>query len=254
MPHATEQQTKRKRDSHAGTISCYERESLQAKQDGSSGSSLASQRANDDYLTRCQQQARHTYTLPPGVNSDGLSEKQIARGNFYLQPADRYTKRQQDLLDMDEDNGSEDSWTYCKDDRDSQAAKNSIEKEKIRVLNMNQKQVLQRYKRMKQRKALLQSNPRQSLQAKQDASCSSSLASQRANNDYLARCQQQFRHTYTLPPGVSSDGLSEREIARGDFYLRPNDRLTVRQQDLLDMDEEDGSEDGWKYSKDETIG
>ena len=252
MPHATEQQTKRKRDSHAGTISCYERESLQAKQDGSSGSSLASQRANDDYLTRYQQQARHTYTLPPGVNSDGLSEKQIARGNFYLQPADRYTKRQQDLLDMDEDNGSEDSWTYCKDDRDSQAAKNSIEKEKIRVLNMNQKQVLQRYKRMKQRKALLQSNPRQSLQAKQDASCSSSLASQRANNDYLARCQQQFRHAYTLSPGVNSDGLSEKQIARGNFYLRPNDRYTKRQQDLLDMDEDNGSEDSWTYCKDES--
>ena len=190
--------------------------------------------------------------LPPGVNSDGLSEKQIARGNFYLRPNDRYTKRQQDLLDMDEDNGSEDSWTYCKDDRDSQAAKNSIEKEKIRVLNMNQKQVLQRYKRMKQRKALLQSNPRQSLQAKQDASCSSSLASQRANNDYLARCQQQFRHTYTLPPGVNSDGLSEKQIARGNFYLRPNDRYTKRQQDLLDMDEDNGSEDSWTYCKDES--
>ena len=116
MPHATEQQTKRKRDSHAGTISCYERESLQAKQDGSSGSSLASQRANDDYLTRCQQQARHTYTLPPGVSSDGLSEKQIARGDFYLRPNDRYTKRQQDLLDMDEDDGSEDGWKYSKDE------------------------------------------------------------------------------------------------------------------------------------------
>ena len=137
--------------------------------------------------------------------------------------------------------------------RDSQAAKNSIEKEKIRVLNMNQKQVLQRYKRMKQRKALLQSNPRQSLQAKQDASCSSSLASQRANNDYLARCQQQFRHTYTLPPGVNSDGLSEKQIARGNFYLRPNDRYTKRQQDLLDMDEDNGSEDSWTYCKDESI-
>ena len=57
--------------------------------------------------------------LPPGVNSDGLSEKQIARGNFYLRPNDRYTKRQQDLLDMDEDNGSEDSWTYCKDESSS---------------------------------------------------------------------------------------------------------------------------------------
>ena len=137
--------------------------------------------------------------------------------------------------------------------RDSQAAKNSIEKKKIRVLNMNQKQVLQRYKRMKQRKALLQSNPRQSLQAKQDASCSSSLASQRANNDYLARCQQQFRHTYTLPPGVNSDGLSEKQIARGNFYLRPNDRYTKRQQDLLDMDEDNGSEDSWTYCKDESI-
>ena len=116
MPHATEQQTKRKRDSHAGTISCYERESLQAKQDGSSGSSLASQRANDDYLTRCQQQARHTYTLPPCVSSDGVSEKQIARGNFYLRPNDPYTKRQQDLLDMDEDDESESGWKYFKDE------------------------------------------------------------------------------------------------------------------------------------------
>ena len=116
MPHATEQQTKRKRDSHAGTISCNERESLQAKQNGSSGSSLASQRANDDYLARCQQQARHTYTLPPCVSSDGLSEKQIARGDFYLRPNDRYTKRQQDLLDMDEDDGSEDGWKYSKDE------------------------------------------------------------------------------------------------------------------------------------------
>ena len=95
---------------------------------------------------------------------------------------------------------------------------------------------------------------RQPLQEKQDASGSAPIASQCTNNNYLARCQQQARHTYTLPPGVSSDGLSEKEIARGDFYLRPNDRLTVRQQDLLNMDEEDGSEDGWKYSKDETIG
>ena len=95
---------------------------------------------------------------------------------------------------------------------------------------------------------------RQPLQEKQDASGSAPIASQCTNNNYLARCQQQARHTYTLPPGVSSDGLSEKEIARGDFYLRPNDRLTVRQQDLLIIDEEDGSEDGWKYSKDETIG
>ena len=163
--------------------------------------------------------------------------------------------------------------------RDSQTAKNSIENKKIRVLNMNQKQVLQRYKRMKQRKyrkALLLSKPRrpsskavatirngqpsgtiscndrQPLQAKQDASCSSSLASQRANNDYLARCQQQFRHTYTLPPGVNSDGLSEKQIARGNFYLRPSDRYTKRQQDLLDMDEDNGSEDSWTYCKDES--
>ena len=80
------------------------------------------------------------------------------------------------------------------------------------------------------------------------------ISSQCTNNDYLAKCQQQARHTYTLPPCVSSDGLSEKQIARGDFYLRPNDRYTKRQQDLLDMDEDDGSEDGWKYSKDETIG
>ena len=68
-------------------------------------------------------------------------------------------------------------------------------------------------------------------------------------NDYLARCQQQARYTYTLPPGVSSAGLSEMEIARGDFYLQPNDRYTKRQQDLLDMDEDVGSEDDWIWSK-----
>ena len=94
---------------------------------------------------------------------------------------------------------------------------------------------------------------RQPLQEKQDASGSAPIASQCTNNDYLAKCQQQARHTYTLPPCVSSDGLSEKQIARGDFYLRPNDRYTKRQQDLLDMDEDDGSEADWKYSKDETI-
>ena len=105
--------------------------------------------------------------------------------------------------------------------RESQAAKNSIENQKIRVLDMLQSKL---------RKALLQS---------------SSLASQWANNDYLARCQQQARHTYTLPPGVSSDDLSEEQITHGNFYLQPSDRYTKRQQDLLDMDEGDGSEDGW---------
>ena len=79
----------------------------------------ATEQQTNIYAATRRQQARHTYTVPPGVNSDGLSEKQIARGNFYLQPADRYTKRQQDLLDMDEDNGSEDSWTYCKDESSS---------------------------------------------------------------------------------------------------------------------------------------
>ena len=167
--------------------------------------------------------------------------------------------------------------------RQRQAAKNSTENKKSRVLNMNQKEVLRRYKRMiqrKHRKTLLQSKPRrpsskavltignsqpsgtiscndrqplQPLQAKQSASSSSCLTSQRANNDYLARCQQQARHTYTLPPGVSSDGLSEKQIARGNFYLQPNDRYTKRQQDLLDMDEDDGSEDGWTYCRDESI-
>ena len=47
--------------------------------------------------------------------------------------------------------------------RDSQAAKNSTGNKKLRFLNMNPKQVLRRYKRMKQReyrKALLQSKPR----------------------------------------------------------------------------------------------
>ena len=115
MPPATEQPTKRKRDSQAAK----NRQPLQEKQDASCSAPIASQCTNNDYLAKCQQQARHTYTLPPGVNSDGLSEKQIARGNFYLRPNDRYTKRQQDLLDMDEDNGSEDSWTYCKDESSS---------------------------------------------------------------------------------------------------------------------------------------
>ena len=47
---------------------------------------------------------------------------EIARGDFYLQPNDRYTKRQQDLLDMDEDVGSEDDWKYMKaDDGDLQS-------------------------------------------------------------------------------------------------------------------------------------
>ena len=137
---------------------------------------------------------------------------------------------------------------------------------KIRVLNMNQKLVLRRYKRMKQRKsrkALLQSKPRRPSskavativvsQPSGTISCSSSLTSQWANNDYLARCQQQARHTYTLPPGVSSEGLSEEQIARGNFYLRPNDRYTKRQQDLLDMDDDDGSEDGWTYCRAECI-
>ena len=47
--------------------------------------------------------------------------------------------------------------------RDSQAAKNSTANKKLRFLNMHPKQVLRRYKRMKQRKyrkALLQSKPR----------------------------------------------------------------------------------------------
>ena len=138
--------------------------------------------------------------------------------------------------------------------RESQAAKNSIENQKIRVLDMLQSKL---------RKALLQSKPRRPSskavatigvsQPSGTISCSSSLASQWANNDYLARCQQQARHTYTLPPGVSSDDLSEEQTARGNFYLQPNDRYTKRQQDLLDMDEDDGSEDGWTYCKDENM-
>ena len=88
------------------TVSCSDRQPVQ----------------DNDYLARCQQQARHTYTLPPGVSSAGLSEMEIARGDFYLQPNDRYTKRQQDLVDMDEDVGSEDDWTYMKaDDGDLQS-------------------------------------------------------------------------------------------------------------------------------------
>ena len=84
-------------------------------------------------------------------------------------------------------------------------------------------------------------------QPSQTVSCSDRQPMQ--YNDYLARCQQQARYTYTLPPGVSSAGLSEMEIARGDFYLQPNDRYTKRQQDLLDMDEDVGSEDDWTWSK-----
>ena len=84
-------------------------------------------------------------------------------------------------------------------------------------------------------------------QPSQTVSCSDRQPVQ--DDDYLARCQQQARHTYTLPPGVSSAGLSEMEIARGDFYLRPNDRYTVRQQELLDMDEDIFSEDDWTWMK-----
>ena len=98
------------------TVSCSDRQPLPDTQGVTCGAPLTSQCTNNDYLARCQQQARHTYTLPPGVSSDDLSEEQITHGNFYLQPSDRYTKRQQDLLDMDEDNGSEDGWKYSKDE------------------------------------------------------------------------------------------------------------------------------------------
>ena len=84
-------------------------------------------------------------------------------------------------------------------------------------------------------------------QPSQTVSCSDRQPVQ--DNDYLARCQQQARYTYTLPPGVSSAGLSEMEIARGDFYLRPNDCYTKRQQDLMDMDEDVGREDDWTWLK-----
>ena len=79
------------------TVSCSDRQPVQ----------------DNDYVPW---QARHTYTLPPGVSSAGLSEMEIARGDFYLRPNDRYTKRQQDLLDMDEDLGREDDWTWMKAD------------------------------------------------------------------------------------------------------------------------------------------
>ena len=84
--------------------------------------------------------------------------------------------------------------------------------------------------------------PTSSSATERAASVATEHASVATEHDYLAKCQQQARHTYTLPPCVSSDGLSEKQIARGDFYLRPNDRYTKRQQDLSDMDEDDGSE------------
>jgi len=93
------------------TVSCSDRQSVQ----------------DNDFLARCQQHARYTYTLPPGVSSAGLSEMQIARGDFYLHPNDRYTKRQQDLLDMDEDVGSEADWYWEKDDLQSEASFRSVE-------------------------------------------------------------------------------------------------------------------------------
>jgi hypothetical protein len=55
---------------------------------------------------------------------------------------------------------------------------------------------------------------------------------------------------YKLPPGVDSESLPQWAISRGDFKMHPNDKYTVRQQALLDMDEEVGSEDDWKYKKD----
>ena len=98
---------------------------------------------------------------------------------------------------------------------------------------------------------------RQPLQDTQVVSCGAPLTSQCTNNEDLARCQQHARYTlytYTLPPGVSSAGLSERELARGDFYLHPNDRYTKRQQDFLDGDEDVGSEDDWRWVKDDDGG
>ena len=103
---------------------------------------------------------------------------------------------------------------------------------------------------------------RQPLPDTQGVTCGAPLTSQCTNNDYLARCQQQARHTYTLPPGFSGadqEFASERQIARGDVSLQPNDRYTIwmpiqrfatqRQQDFVDEDV--GREDGWQWLKDD---
>mgnify|MGYP001191399521 FL=1 len=85
------------------------------------------------------------------------------------------------------------------------------------------------------------------------ATCGAPLTSQCTANGYLASCQHHARHEYTLPPGVSGEGLSELGISRGYFTLHPNDCYTVRQQDLLDMDQDMGNEDDWTYRKDDDI-
>ena len=94
---------------------------------------------------------------------------------------------------------------------------------------------------------------RQPLHDMQGDTCGAPLPSQCTANGYLAMCQHQARHEYTLPPGVSGEGLSEFEISRGYFKLHPNDRYTVHQQDLLDEDQDMGSEGSWKYRKDDDI-
>ena len=91
----------------------------------------------------------------------------------------------------------------------------------------------------------------QPLQDPQMVSRSDPQPSQFANNDYLTRGQAQARHIYTLPPSVSRGDLTDMEIARGGWYSQPNDGYTQRQRDLLDMDEDVGSEDDWKYAKDD---
>ena len=108
------------------TVSCSDRQPLQEAQGVSCSAPLTSQCTNIDYLARCQQQARYTYTLSPGVSSAGLSEMQVSRGNLYMHPDDRYTTRQRDLIDMDEDVGSEDDWKYHKDDDGVSQSDNSF--------------------------------------------------------------------------------------------------------------------------------
>ena len=93
------------------TVSCSDRQPLPDTQGVTCGAPLTSQ----------------SYTLPPGfsgADQEFASERQIARGDVYLQPNDCYTiwmpiqrfatQRQQDFVD--EDVGSEDGWQWLKDD------------------------------------------------------------------------------------------------------------------------------------------
>ena len=89
-------------------------------------------------------------------------------------------------------------------------------------------------------------------QPSQTVSCSDRQSSQTVS------CSDRQPWPDTLPPGFSGADLlfaSERQIARGDVSLQPNDRYTIwmpiqrfatqRQQDFVDEDV--GREDGWQW-------